>query len=141
LNIRTDGSINKVNKQVGRFSSRPYRSIFFCVEVISSTLVVRKQRNTLRYDTVEVENQLKVHGKRVETNLVTGNLTSKVINSYETKNPSTLPSMSSILIYFQSLIQSEASNSQLATRNSQLATRSSQNSRPRNEYVFTRSNF
>ena len=36
-----------------------YRSIFFCVEVISSTLVVRKQRNTLRYDTVEVENQLK----------------------------------------------------------------------------------
>jgi hypothetical protein len=26
-----------------------------------------------------VENQLKVHGKRVETNLVTGNLTSKVI--------------------------------------------------------------
>jgi hypothetical protein len=42
-----------------------------------------------------------VHGKRVETNLVTGNLTSKVINIYETKNPSTLPSMSSILIYFQ----------------------------------------
>jgi hypothetical protein len=39
-----------------------YRSIFFCVEVISSTLVVRKQRNTLatlRYDTVEVENRLK----------------------------------------------------------------------------------
>jgi hypothetical protein len=31
-----------------------YRSIFFCVEVISSTLVVRKQINTLRYDTVEV---------------------------------------------------------------------------------------
>jgi hypothetical protein len=40
-----------------------YRRIFFCVEVISSTLVVRKQRNTLRfatlrYDTVEVENRL-----------------------------------------------------------------------------------
>jgi hypothetical protein len=36
-----------------------YRSIFFCVEVISSTLVVRKQRSALRYDTVEVENWLK----------------------------------------------------------------------------------
>jgi hypothetical protein len=35
---------------------------------------------------------------------------------YETKNPSTLPSMSSILIYFQSQIQSEASDSQLAAR-------------------------
>ena len=64
-----------------------------------------------------MENGLKVHGKRVETNLVTGNLTSKVINIYETKNPS--PSMLSILIYFQSLIQSEASDSQLATRSSQ----------------------
>jgi streptomycin 6-kinase len=83
-----------------------------------------KKYATLRYDTVEVENQLKVQGKRVETNLVTGNLTSKVINIYETKNPSTLPSVSSILIYFQSLIQSEASDSQLAllaARNSQLA--------------------
>ena len=38
-----------------------YRSFFFCVEVISFTLVLRKQRNTLRlrYDTVEVENRLK----------------------------------------------------------------------------------
>jgi hypothetical protein len=36
-----------------------------------------------------------------------GELTSKVINIYETKN---------ILIYIQSLIQSEASDSQLATR-------------------------
>jgi hypothetical protein len=36
-----------------------YRSFLFCVEVISSTLVVRKQRNTLRYDTIEVENRLK----------------------------------------------------------------------------------
>ena len=34
-----------------------YRSIFFCVEVISSTLVLRKQRNTLRMNTVEVENR------------------------------------------------------------------------------------
>jgi hypothetical protein len=53
---------------------------------------------------------------------------SKVINIYETKNPSTLPSMSSTLIYFQSLIQSEASDSLLATR-------SSQNSRLLLEYV------
>ena len=29
------------------------------MDVISSTLVVRTQRNTLRYDTVEVENRLK----------------------------------------------------------------------------------
>ena len=29
-----------------------YRSIFFCVEAIISTLVLRKQRNTLRYDTI-----------------------------------------------------------------------------------------
>jgi uncharacterized membrane protein len=35
-----------------------YHSIFFCVKVISSTLVLRKQRNTLRYDTIEVENRL-----------------------------------------------------------------------------------
>jgi hypothetical protein len=35
-----------------------YRSIFFCVEVISSTLVVRKQRNTPRFATIEVENRL-----------------------------------------------------------------------------------
>jgi hypothetical protein len=42
------------------------------------------------------------------------------------KNPSTSPSMLSILIYFQSLIQSEASDSQLAARNSKLATRNSQ---------------
>jgi hypothetical protein len=34
-----------------------YRSIFFCVEVISSILVVRKQRNTLRFATIEVENR------------------------------------------------------------------------------------
>ena len=26
-----------------------YRSIFFCIEVISSTLVLMKQRNTLRF--------------------------------------------------------------------------------------------
>jgi hypothetical protein len=31
------------------------RSIFFCVEVISSTLVVRKQRNTLRYATIRLK--------------------------------------------------------------------------------------
>ena len=37
-----------------------YRSIFFCFQVISScTLVVRKQRNTLRFVTIEVENRLK----------------------------------------------------------------------------------
>ena len=94
--------------------------LFLYLQIVSKSLVPlyigqkRKKYATLRYDTVEVENQLKVHGKRVETNLVTGNLTSKVINIYETKNPSTLPSMSSILIYFQSLIQSEASDTQLA---------------------------
>ena len=32
-----------------------YRSIFFCVEVISSTLVVRKQRNTLRFATIRLK--------------------------------------------------------------------------------------
>jgi hypothetical protein len=32
-----------------------YRSIFFCVEVISSTLVVRKQRNTLRFATIQLK--------------------------------------------------------------------------------------
>jgi hypothetical protein len=47
MNIRTDGS-NKVNKQVGRFSSRPYRSIFFCVEVISSTLYWSEKKE-IRY--------------------------------------------------------------------------------------------
>jgi hypothetical protein len=36
-----------------------YRSIFFCVEVINSTLPLRKQRNTLRFGTIEVENWLK----------------------------------------------------------------------------------
>jgi hypothetical protein len=86
---------------ISTVSLRTVAFSFVSKSLYSSTLVVRKQRNTLRYDTVEVENQLKVHGKRVETNLVTGNLTSKVINIYETKNPSTLPSMSSILIYFQ----------------------------------------
>jgi hypothetical protein len=124
LNKCTDGSVNKVNRQVGRFSSRPYRSIFFCVEVIGSTLVVRKQRNTLRFAKIRLK--WKTSLKCTETNLVTGNLTSNVINIYETKNPSTLPSMSSILIYFQSLIQNEASNSQLAVRNWQLATCNSQ---------------
>jgi hypothetical protein len=32
-----------------------YRSIFFCVKVISSTLVVRKQRNTLRFATIRLK--------------------------------------------------------------------------------------
>ena len=32
-----------------------YRSIFFCVEVISSTLVGRKQRNTLRFATIRLK--------------------------------------------------------------------------------------
>jgi hypothetical protein len=32
-----------------------YRSIFFCVEVISSTLAVRKQRNTLRFGTIRLK--------------------------------------------------------------------------------------
>jgi hypothetical protein len=32
-----------------------YRSIFFCVEVISSTLVVRKQRNTLSFATIRLK--------------------------------------------------------------------------------------
>jgi hypothetical protein len=36
-----------------------YRSMFFCVEDSkSSTRVLRKQRNTLRYDTIDVENWL-----------------------------------------------------------------------------------
>ncbi len=39
-----------------------YRSIFVCVEVISCTLMLRKQRNTLYvsvYDTVEVQTDLR----------------------------------------------------------------------------------
>jgi hypothetical protein len=46
---------------LSRFSTSivTYRSIFFCVEVISSTLVLRKQINTLRFATIEVENRLK----------------------------------------------------------------------------------
>jgi hypothetical protein len=32
-----------------------YCSIFFCVEVISSTLVLRKQRNTLRFATIRLK--------------------------------------------------------------------------------------
>ena len=32
-----------------------YRSIFFCVEVISSTLVLRKQRNTLHFATIRLK--------------------------------------------------------------------------------------
>ena len=39
-----------------------YGSIFFCVEVISSTLILRKQRNTLYvsvHDTVEVQTDLR----------------------------------------------------------------------------------
>ena len=32
-----------------------YRSIFFCVEVISSTLVLRKQRNTLCFGTIRLK--------------------------------------------------------------------------------------
>ena len=32
-----------------------YRSIFFCVKVISSTLVVRKQRNTPRFGTIRLK--------------------------------------------------------------------------------------
>jgi hypothetical protein len=52
-----------------------------------------------------------VHGKRVETNLITENLASKVINIFEMKNPF-------ILIYFQSLIQSVA----IATRSSKALT-------------------
>jgi hypothetical protein len=37
-----------------------YRTIFFCVEDISSILVARIQRNMLRYDTVEEGNDLKL---------------------------------------------------------------------------------
>jgi hypothetical protein len=45
-----------------RFPLQPYRSIFFCVEVISSTLVLwKKEYATLRYDTVEVENGWREH--------------------------------------------------------------------------------
>jgi ubiquinone/menaquinone biosynthesis C-methylase UbiE len=36
-----------------------YRSILFCVQVISSTLVLRKERNTPHFATIEVENWLK----------------------------------------------------------------------------------
>ena len=32
-----------------------YRSIFFCVKVISSTLSLRKQRNTLRFGTIRLK--------------------------------------------------------------------------------------
>ena len=32
-----------------------YRSIFFCVEVISSTLPLRKQRNTLCFGTIRLK--------------------------------------------------------------------------------------
>ena len=32
-----------------------YRSIFFCVETISSTLVLRKQRNTIRFGTIRLK--------------------------------------------------------------------------------------
>jgi hypothetical protein len=56
--------------------------------------------------------------------------------------------MSSILIYFQSIVQSEASDSQLATRNSHLATRisqvaarKSQNSRLPIWYMFVLINY
>ena len=49
-----------VNTAKASFPLQPYRSIFFCVEVISSTLPLRKQRNTLRFGTIQVENWLKV---------------------------------------------------------------------------------
>ena len=54
LNNRNFGSIE--NYRLVKTALMTYRSIFFCADVISSTLVLRKQRNTLRYDTVEVEN-------------------------------------------------------------------------------------
>jgi hypothetical protein len=48
-----------------------YRSIFFCVEVISSSLVVRKQRNTLRFATIRSKwktgFKLVFHFNRTET--------------------------------------------------------------------------
>jgi hypothetical protein len=50
-----------VDKQLSRFSTStvsyrnvPY-SIFFCVEVISSTLMLRKQRNTPRFATIRLK--------------------------------------------------------------------------------------
>ena len=37
------------------FSTSAYRSILFCVEVISSTLPLRKQRNTLHFGTIRLK--------------------------------------------------------------------------------------
>ena len=48
-------SQNKVSFPLQPYRIVTYRSIFFCVEVISSTLVVRKQRNTLRFATIRLK--------------------------------------------------------------------------------------
>ncbi len=51
-----------------------YRNIFFCVETISSTLVLRKQRNTIRFGTIRLKWKpaLKLnvdsHKKKVQNN-------------------------------------------------------------------------
>jgi hypothetical protein len=52
------------------FPLQPYRSI--CVEVISSTLVLRKQRNTLRFATTrfKMENWLKPLALKIPKALV-----------------------------------------------------------------------
>ena len=49
-------SVNRPLKPVFHFNRIvTYRSIFFCVEVISSTLPLRKQRNTLRFGTIQLK--------------------------------------------------------------------------------------
>ena len=54
--LRYDTAENSLYKPVFHFNRIvTYRSIFFCVEVISSTLVLRKQRNTLRFATIRLK--------------------------------------------------------------------------------------
>jgi hypothetical protein len=45
---------NKASFPPQPYLNVPY-SIFFCIQVISSTLVVRKQRNTLRFGTIRLK--------------------------------------------------------------------------------------
>jgi hypothetical protein len=60
----------------GRFPLRSYRnityrSIFFCVEVISSTLVLRKQKNTLGFGTTRLKWKTGLHlNHRLAINLL-----------------------------------------------------------------------
>jgi hypothetical protein len=58
-----------------------YCSIFFCVKIISSTLVLRKQRNTLRFGMMRLIMKCAKRPYCVETNLITGNFTLKFIQT------------------------------------------------------------